>query len=128
VSSQEVPTGKCWLWGEYVEVTGSYWVVPSVTPPPTATISPPLAPAVTWEFNCDYNTTQLDVTFTWTDNATNEAGYRVIRNDQSIMELPANTTAYRDTYLFDSGERVVYQIEVYNVTGSVRSSVISVTC
>jgi hypothetical protein len=128
VKSAESSTGECWLWGEYAEVTGSYWVVSSVTPPATPTIPPPLAPAVTWEFNCDYNTNQLDVSFTWTDNATNEAGYRVIRNDQAVVELPANTTAYTDTYLFDSGERVVYQIEAYNVTGSTRSSVISVTC
>jgi hypothetical protein len=128
VSSTEVPTGQCWLWGEYVDVTGSYWVVPSVTPPPTATVPPPQAPAVTWEFNCDYTTNQMEVAFTWIDYATNEAGYRVIRNDQPIVELPANTTAYTDTYLFDAGERVLYQIEAHNVTGNTRSSVISVTC
>ena len=128
VKSEESLTGECWLWGEYADVAGSFWVVSSVTPPPTATIPPPLAPAVTWEFNCDYNANQLDVSFTWTDNATNEAGYRVIRNDQPIVELPANTTAYTDTYLFDAGERVVYQIEAHNVTGNTRSSVISVTC
>jgi hypothetical protein len=109
-------------------VAGSYWVVSSVTPPPTATIPPPLAPAVKWEFNCDYVANQLDVAFTWTDHATNETGYRVIRNDQPIVELPANTTAYTDTYLFDAGEKVVYQIEAYNVTGFTRSAVISVTC
>jgi hypothetical protein len=128
VKSAESPTGECWLWGEYADVTGSYWVVSSVTPPPTATMPPPLAPAVKWEFNCDYTANQMEVAFTWTDHATNETGYRVIRNDQSIVELPANTTAYTDTYLFDAGEKVLYQIEAYNVTGSTRSAVISVTC
>jgi hypothetical protein len=128
VNSPESPTGECWLWGEYVDLAGSYWAVSSVTPPPTATIPPPLAPAVKWEFNCDYAANQLDVAFTWTDHATNETGYRVIRNDQPIVELPANTTAYTDTYLFDADEKVAYQIEAYNVTGFTRSAVISVTC
>jgi hypothetical protein len=128
VKSAESPTGQCWLWGEYADVTGSYWVVSSVTPPPTATIPAPQAPAVKWEFNCNYATSQMDVSFTWVDDAANETGYRVIRNDQAIVELPANTTAYTDTYLFDTGEKVLYQIEVYNITGFTRSPVISITC
>jgi len=128
VKSDEAPSGECWLWGEYVEVTGSYWVVSSVTPPPTATIPPPKEPAVEWEFSCNFATNEMDVSFTWVDYATNETGYRLIRNDQSIVELPANTTAYKDTYSFDAGEKVIYQIEVYNVTGFTRSAVISVTC
>ena len=128
VRSAEVPTGQCWLWGEYVDVVGSYWVVPSVTPPATATIPPPQAPSVTWEFNCDYVATEMTVSFTWVDYAVNEAGYRVIRNDQPVAELPANTTAYIDVFNFVAGEKVLYQVEVYNVTGFTRSSVISITC
>ena len=27
VKADESPTGNCWLWGEFVEVTGSYWAV-----------------------------------------------------------------------------------------------------
>jgi hypothetical protein len=128
VKSVESPTGECWLWGEYAEITGSYWVVASVTPPPTATMSLPQAPTVKWEFNCDYAASQMDVSFTWTDNATNETGYRLIRNDLPVIELPANTTAYKDLYPFIAGEKVLYQIEVYNITGFTRSVVISITC
>src|SRR6185436_2697744 len=90
VKSNDSPTGTCWLWGEYADVTGSYWVVSSVTPPPTATLQPPTAPAVKWEFNCDYAAGQMQVAFTWTDNASNETGFRVIRNDQAIVELPSD--------------------------------------
>ncbi len=128
VKAPESATGECWLWGEYADITGSYWVVASVTPPPTATLSLPQAPAVKWEFNCDYATTAVDVSFTWTDYAVNETGYRVIRNDQAIAELPANTTAYKDTYTFAAGEKILYQIEVYNITGFTRSAVIPLTC
>lgn len=51
VKSNESPNGTCWLWGQYVEVVGSYWTVASVTPPPTATSAPPRAPGIVkWEF------------------------------------------------------------------------------
>jgi hypothetical protein len=83
---------------------------------------------VKWEFNCDYAANQMETSFTWIDYATNETGYRVIRNDQAVVELPANTTAYKDIYSFVAGEKVVYQIEVYNITGFTRSAPISVTC
>jgi hypothetical protein len=128
VKAPESKTGECWVWGEYADVTGSYWAVPSVMPPPTATMSLPTAPAVKWEFNCDYVAGQMEVSFTWTDNATNETGYRLIRNDQAVIDLPANTTAYKDIYAFTAGEKVLYQIEVYNITGFTRSAVISVMC
>ena len=128
VKSTDSATGVCWLWGEYADVTGSYWVVASVTPPPTATLPAPKPPSVEWEFNCNFATSQMDVSFTWIDYATNETGYRLIRNNQPVIELPANTTAYQDIYTFVAGERVIYQIEVYNVTGFTRSAVISITC
>jgi len=128
VKAPESATGECWLWGEYADISGSYWVVASVTPPPTATMSLPKAPSVKWEFNCDYAAVQMEVAFTWTDNAANETGYRVIRNDQPIIELPADTTAYKDLYAYTAGEKVNYQIEVYNITGFTRSAVISITC
>ena len=40
VKSNESPTGTCWLFGEFVDVTGSFEAVPSVTAPPTATGAP----------------------------------------------------------------------------------------
>lgn len=128
VKSEESSTGECWIWGEYADITGSYWAVPSVTPPPTPTLTLPTAPSIKWDFNCDYNAGQMTTTFTWTDNATNETGYRVIRDGQVIIELPANTTAYTDTYIFTAGVKVNYQIEVYNITGSTRSAVAGITC
>ena len=128
VKSKDSHSGECWLWGQYADVAGSYWTVSSVTPPPTATQTLPQAPAVKWNFNCDYVANQMDVTFTWVDNATNETGYRVIRDAKPIIELPANITAYDDVYAFTAGEKVLYQIEVYNVTGFTRSAVIPITC
>src|SRR5688572_11725597 len=53
VKSNESPAGTCWLFGGFVELTGSYLAVPSVTAPPTTTPRPPRTPGiVSWEFFC----------------------------------------------------------------------------
>lgn len=129
VKSSDSPSGECWLWGEYVEVTGSYWAVASVTPPPTKTPSPPAAPSIQkWDFFCNSVTGEMNATIQWTDNANNEIGYRVIRDNIIISELPANSSTYTETILLSSGESVTYFIEVHNVTGAVRSTQIRLTC
>lgn len=127
VKSPESPTGECWLWGEYVELKGSYWVVSSVTPPPTATKALPAAPSIQeWTFSC--NVGQVTVSIKWTDRAADESGYRVIRDDQAVAELPADTKSYAETIPYASGDQFVYFIEVYNVTGPVRSSPMQFSC
>ena len=128
VKSDQSPTGTCWLWGEYVEVSGSYWVVSSVPPPPTATTPPPQAPVIEWEYFCSYATDDIEVSLKWKDVANNETGYRVIRNGQVVAELPANSTSYTETIDLKSGEKTIYEIEVYNITGPKRSSPISFEC
>src|SRR5688572_17998598 len=71
VKSNESPNGTCWLWGEFVEVTGSYLAVPSVTPPLTPTSAPPRGPGIDkWEFSCSGGA--LTFTVIWVDNANNE--------------------------------------------------------
>lgn len=127
VKSPESPKGECWLWGEYVEVRGSYWVVSSVTPPPTATIAPPAAPSIQkWDFFCSAG--QMTITITWTDRAANEVGYRVIRDDVVVAELPADSNKYSETITVDGDESVVYYIEVYGPSGAVRSTPIRLSC
>jgi hypothetical protein len=110
-------------------VEGSYWVVSSVTPPATKTPAPPAAPSIQkWDFYCNAVSGEMNITIKWTDNATNEAGYRIIRDDASVAELPANSNSYAETILLSGGKSVTYFIEVYNVTGAVRSSPIKLTC
>ncbi len=129
VKSSESPSGQCWLWGEYVDVTGSYWVVPSVTPPATVTKAPPAAPSVqNWRFDCSTATGEMTVTILWTDRAVDESGYRILRDEEAVAQLPANSTQYTETILLSSGESATYYIEVYNSAGSVRSTPIKLTC
>jgi hypothetical protein len=129
VKSSESPGGTCWLWGKYVEVKGSYWVVSSVTPPATATNPPPQTPVIVrYEFFCSSVTGKMEITVIWADRATNETGYRIIRNGELAADLPADSTTYTDSIDLTAGQSASYRIEVFNASGSVSSSTINVTC
>ncbi len=127
VKSVESPTGSCWLWGEYVEVAGSFLAVSSVLPPPTSTKAPPQAPSIVeWEFSCSGGI--LTFTVSWTDRGIDETGYRVFRNNEAVAELPANSSSYVDTFEFTAGENVDYYLQVYSPYGSANSSVMRMMC
>ena len=131
VKSPDSPTGQCWLWGEFVEVSGSYWVVPSVTPPPTATHQPPNAPTFqSWDYQCEFNgvNTNLTVTLTWSDKSNNEAGFRLFRDGGLVADLPANSTTYIDSTTVNAGQTVIYRIEVYNSTGTAGNNTSPISC
>lgn len=127
VKSPESRTGTCWMWGEYVELAGSYWVVPTLTPPPTATTAPPQAPSLqNWEYSCSGG----NVTFSmvWEDRATNETGYRVFRDGEAIAELPPNATSFAETTPLEGDESLAYYLQVYGPSGTANTSVITFTC
>jgi hypothetical protein len=127
VRSNESPTGTCWLWGEFVEVTGSYWAVSSVTPPATITSAPPRAPVIDeWNFFCEGG--NLNFAVTWRDAATDETGYRLFRNGEAIVELPANATTYTDVYDIPADQNVEYYIQVYSPNGSANTSIMRMRC
>lgn len=131
VKSPDSPTGQCWLWGEFVEVTGSYWVVPSVTPPPTATQQPPNAPTFqSWDYQCEFNgvNTNLTVTLTWSDKSNNETGFRLFRDGGLVADLPANSTSYTDSTKVTAGQTVIYRIEVFNSTGTAGNNTSPISC
>lgn len=127
VKSDGISSGRCWLWGEYVELSGSYWVVPSVTPPPTATLAPPAAPSLqTWQYFCSAG--QMSITIEWTDRAENETGYRILRNGESVAELAPNSTSYSETIPIESGQSAEYYIQVYGPGGTASMIVGKLTC
>jgi hypothetical protein len=127
VKAEESPTGNCWLWGEFVEVTGSYWAVSSVTPPATSTQAPPQAPSFEeWTFSCSGGIMTFNVS--WLDKASDETGYRVFRNGEAVAELPANSTSYVDTFEFTAGDDVDYYVQVHSPFGIANTATIRVTC
>jgi hypothetical protein len=127
VKAPESRTGTCWLWGEYVELSGSYWVVPTVTPPPTATIAPPAAPSITkWDFSCSGG--NMSFTVQWEDRASNETGYRIFRNGEKVYDLPPNSTSFSEMVPLQSGESMTYYLQVFSPSGTANSSLMKLTC
>ena len=121
----------CWIWGEYTAAAGSYWAVPTVNPPATATASPPSAPSIAnWEYLCGYGASgpNATVTLEWTDRSENESGYRIYRNDKQVTELPPNSNSYSEVIDVEEGQTITYRVEAFNNTGTSSSSTISFSC
>jgi hypothetical protein len=117
----------CWAWGEFATASGSTQALAEVTPPPTATAAPPAAPrGLTYDFVCSF--TDVTVNLGWTDVATDESGYRVLRNGGTLVELPANSTAYTDVTAASSGSSFTYSVEAFNSAGKSSAISISFTC
>ena len=66
--------------------------------------------------------TSTSISMTWTDNATNETGYNILRkattaaNFSLVTSLPANSTSYTDTGL-SPNTSYDYHIQAYNLAG-----------
>lgn len=121
----------CWMWGEYVTLSGSHWTVPTVVPPATLPPSPPTAPSLSsWDYLCGYSGSgpNATVNLKWTDRAENESGYRIYRNDKLVTELPPNSSAYSEVVDVEAGENIVYRIEVFNSAGASSSAPITFSC
>ncbi len=122
--------GDCWVNADFATPMGSVQTVPTVTAPPTPEGKPPATPTFPkngWNYFC-FGSGDMEVSFTWKDNADNETGYRILRNGEMIAELPVNSTQFSDKIILLSGQSATYQIEAYNVIGFSRSSVVTLTC
>ncbi|MDX9993048.1 MAG: SH3 domain-containing protein [Anaerolineales bacterium] len=117
-------TETCWVWGEFATVSGSAQTLAEITPPPTITAAPPAAPrGLTYTFVCSF--TDVTVNLGWTDLASDESGYRILRNGGPLAELPANSSFYTDVAAAASGSSFTYSIEAFNIAG--KSSPISIS-
>ncbi len=110
----------CWVPAEMSNAFGNVTLLPVITPSaPTASaagsVSAPTFPKQGWSIYC-YGTGQADITLNWNDKSNNETGYRILRNNTVIAELPANSTNYFETITLLSGQSVSYQIQAYNAT------------
>ena len=122
--------GTCWIEVNFATPSGSYQTVPTVTAPSTPIGDVPKAPSFPqngWSFFCSGNN-QIDVTFNWNDNADNETGYRIVRNDKVVAELPANTSTFSESTTLDKDQSLTYRIEAYNLIGSTSTSSVTIKC
>ncbi len=121
----------CWIWGDYSTAVGSYWAVPSVTPPATPEPSELAKPgSLTYTYECTFNGVNSDVKVTlgWTDKSGDELGFRVFRDDANISELPANSTTYTETIAANATQKLTYSVAAYNAAGESARATISFSC
>jgi hypothetical protein len=95
----------------------------------TSTVEIPPAPAAPTNLAASALGSKLQVKLSWTDNATNEAGYRVQRSaNQStwtdVKTLSANAVTHTDTV--PAAGTYYYRVQAYNSGGTATSSVVSV--
>jgi hypothetical protein len=118
-------SGTCWVWGGYSTTTGSAWVVPTTTAPPTTTPTAPDAPTIlSWNYDCPSGTAVIK----WSDRSDGEEGFRVVRDDQVVAQLPPNTTSYTDNIYGIGTAKVTYYVEVFAGNLTARSSTFSFSC
>lgn len=123
--------GTCWVAGDFTRTSGSLQLLPTMTAPPTPTPEPPKTPTwKTWNFSCTFapGGSDMTVVMEWSDNANNETGYNLLRNDQVVVSLGPDSTTYTDVSFVAAGQSVSYVIEAYNAVSHARSSAIKATC
>jgi hypothetical protein len=72
------------------------------------------------ETQCNSNDGYI-VQLTWTDNATNEVGYRVYHNGNLIVTIEANATQYTTGDLGTGGVQTFY-VAAFNAAGDAQSN------
>lgn len=126
------PNGLCWLWGQYATVSGNIASLPEYPQPATPTASLPAAPTnVKATASCvpipATLTFAVHVTLTWADQATNEEGYHIFRNETLLATLGPNATSFEDDTKLPvapavfppvPGPTVKYGIEAFNGAGT----------
>jgi hypothetical protein len=128
--------GNCWVARAVLQFDVADEIIlslPELIPPPTPTPSPQpsltptvqgTAPAAPQQASYDGQVCSggaYTVSFSWTDVATNETGYRILRNGAEIVSLPANTQSYTDSPPY--GGPYTYTIQAYNTFGSGQTTV-----
>lgn len=118
--------------------TGTFFCpafVPAPLPPPPAPSLPPAPSNLSATAQC-VATNNADVRLTWSDNSSNETGFRVHRSttpgfivgaDNDISgALPSNTTSYTDTNP-NTSTTYYYKVVAFNNDGFTQSNQASVT-
>jgi len=103
------------------QVTATPGVVPEATSTPTRILI-----LEKWEYTCSGGT--LTFMVDWKDRMADEAGYRIFRNGEKLIELPADSTTYTDSLDVSPGESVEYFIQVFGPSGTMNSSVMRAEC
>jgi hypothetical protein len=107
---------SCWVFVQDATPSGSFDVLPEITPPPVA-VQPPGKPGMgAWNYSCDNSS--LTTVLAWTPPQGDVNGYRVYRESTKVTDLPAGTTTYTETIDFTYGSTISYSVEAFNEAGA----------
>lgn len=120
--------GTCWVAGQFVTPAGNISAVPTVTAPPTPQGGAPQNVSIrNYNNSCDYVTNQSNIYIEWADKD-GETGYRVFRNNELVVELPADSGTFVESITLLSGQSVSYYITAFNAAGEASSTSIAMYC
>ncbi len=132
---------SCWLWGQYATVSGNIAALAEYPIPATPTPSMPANPSgFKVHFTCTrtglpviYN--EVHVEMEWVDNATNEDGYYVYRNDELLATLGPDSTSYSDDttqpafmIVGSTPPQTGYSVQAFNAAGNSKKVNKSISC
>ena len=113
-------TASCWVLALDSSPSGSFELLPEVTPQPGIGV-PPSAPVnLSWPFYCSYVDGilyEINTSLSWTNTASDANGFRVYRQEALVADVPANVTTYADRGRVELGTDLTYSVEAYNDAG-----------
>jgi hypothetical protein len=107
---------SCWVFVQDATPSGSFDLLPEITPQPVAVSAPGKPSQGAWNFFCD--NTSLTTTLAWSAPQGTVNGYRVYREGTKIADLPATTTTYTEKIDFKYGSQMSYAVEGFNEAGA----------
>jgi hypothetical protein len=107
---------SCWVFVQDATPSGSFDLLPEITPPAIAQKPPGKPGKGSWNYNCD--NTSFTAILGWTAPADSVNGYRVYREGAKVADLPAATTTYTETIPFTYGSSTSYGVEAFNDAGA----------
>jgi len=105
-------------------------LLPVITPgaPTAPAAAAVVAPSIKkWNLYC-YGANLADISIEWNDKSSTEDGYRILRNNQVVAELPANSNFFYETINLLGGQSVGYVVEAFNASSFADSTVLTMTC
>ena len=121
---------SCWVLAELGTFSGEIASVPQATSSADENAGAPARPSsLYYTYECSYGAPQgVTTTLSWGDKANNENGYRVYRDGELIIELPANSSQYADETNLGVGDTLTYSVEAFNDAGISPQQTISFSC
>jgi len=134
-------SGNCWLWGQYATVSGNTANLPEYPVPATPTPSLP-APVKNLKatISCVLQNNPVfinivTVDLTWSDQSSNEDGFRIYRGGTLLVSLAANSTSYTDNttlpaiwIIGNPQPSLTYEVEAFNAAGNSNKKDVNVKC